>query len=499
MIEIVTHRETPPLSNYVKPARTVETTITAGLCAIVESGMYFFPIIVLSVSGLLAQGGPRTTGTQLGGKSNQTLLEQALRDNRIAFVQQESGLAAKDSGVPFEAKAMATSIRLQYRSACTPERGGLQVFLRESGIVKAFESETGDTVLEAHLLYNPPLSAAAVSAFLVQFRNMIDAYRAGAERTCAVSPKSVGEATEVSSNAGKFKIRIDLEEWRQTPGRTDNTQQFAHRSGEAYVMILSERTSFPLESLREIALGNARNVDPDAKVLLEEVRKVSGRDVLHLEITAKHKGVGFHYMGRYYAGSSGTIQLVSFSLAERYAEHRERMSAVLDSLVIEDEPKKGSYLSSGEGSERQTSELNGGKAAIEYDRTMWKVGKSEAGRHEWNDKSGRALAVFITEPLTVKSEDLAEIAIENLKTAASEYKVKGVGPGQVNGIPMTCVDAEVTMNKIPFVYRGCFWGGNKESYQLVGMVLKEHAEEMNPVMAEFWRGFRIIPAIASPR
>jgi hypothetical protein len=443
-----------------------------------------------------------------GQKPPISALDRFFQENSARF--KATGPAADgnylvtNEGLNFLAKQTGAAFRFQYESACEPTTANLQAFLRESSIVKAYVSESGAIILEANLLRTPPPTSIAIGAFLKQFRQVVDTYRTKTEKFCAAAPKmqQSGAASDsfISSTHGKFKIQLNKAEWSPTPNRSDNIQQYVHKSGEAFAILISERVSFPLPALRGVAIGNAQKVDPEAKIVKEEVRKLSGRDVLALEIHAKAQGLPIIYRGHYYAGSSGTVQLVTFTPAERSEEYKPLLQGVLDSLLLEDEPKEGDYLAEAMIGGKKTQSINGGRIAVEYDPTRWNLSKSADGRTEWNEKDGRGLKIIIFEAISLKSEDLAQVAIANIQKAAEEYRVKNVGPAQLNGINMTCIDATATINKIPFLYHGCFWGGQKESYQFVSMTVAEHADELKAESENFWQGLRFVPALTpTPR
>jgi hypothetical protein len=427
-----------------------------------------------------------------------TSVDAILRRSGLKAEKRGQTYRILEAGYGMDLETTITGYRIRYLSACNPETSGLQVFLRESGIVKAYGTESGDTLLEANLPFAYGSADQNLSSFVLSFRAMVDAYRGSAEKRCTVKVKESDGPTGVSTASavhGKFKIRLDQEEWRLGPGKTENIQQFTHRSGEAFLLVISERVSTPKQSLAEVALGNARNLDPQAKLTRQEVVQLSGREVLAIEMLAEAKGLRFRYLGRMYSGSSGTVQVVAFTLEQHFAEYQSKMQTILDSLTIEDEVLPGAYIPDATRGNRSTLSLAEGKAAIEFDRDRWRVSKDEGGRREWSEKDGKALAIVITEPVTMKSEDLAEIALTNLEKASTDYKVSKVGPGKVNGIDMTCVEAAATVNRLPFAYRGCFLGMDKASYQLVGMILAEHAAEALPYFENFLSGFRLVPVL----
>lgn len=77
----------------------------------------------------------------------------------------------------------------------------------------------------------------------------------------------------------------------------------------------------PIQSLKEVAIENARSVAPDVKVVKEEYRNVNGLTVLFLQMNGTLKGIKFTYYGYYYSGTGGTIQFLTYtaqSLMDKY-------------------------------------------------------------------------------------------------------------------------------------------------------------------------------------
>jgi hypothetical protein len=80
---------------------------------------------------------------------------------------------------------------------------------------------------------------------------------------------------------------------------------------DGYAMIIAERIEIPLGEIRQIALQNAREAAPDAKIIEEGRRRVNGADVLLLRMEGKASGIAFTYLGYYYGGPAGTVQVVT--------------------------------------------------------------------------------------------------------------------------------------------------------------------------------------------
>ena len=56
------------------------------------------------------------------------------------------------------------------------------------------------------------------------------------------------------------------------------------KDGDLYGLIITEAISIPLETLKSIALENAKNVAPDIRVIKEEFRNINGNKVLLIQM-----------------------------------------------------------------------------------------------------------------------------------------------------------------------------------------------------------------------
>jgi hypothetical protein len=80
---------------------------------------------------------------------------------------------------------------------------------------------------------------------------------------------------------GNYQVWYDGVKWKPRKPPQENVEAvFVHGQGEAWVMVISERLSIPLSTLRSAAIANAANAAPDVRVTLEERRQVNGIEVL---------------------------------------------------------------------------------------------------------------------------------------------------------------------------------------------------------------------------
>jgi hypothetical protein len=142
-------------------------------------------------------------------------------------------------------------------------------------------------------------------------------------------------ATESLDILGRAKLSYDPAKWRRGDLDKPNTKTLSHLKGDGYAMVISERLQVPLATLKAIAIKNARNVDPDMKVVSEENRRVNGVDVLCLQLTFTTQGIPFRYFGYYYAGKEGSIQVVTYTGASLFDEYRPDFEELLNGFQIQ--------------------------------------------------------------------------------------------------------------------------------------------------------------------
>jgi hypothetical protein len=134
------------------------------------------------------------------------------------------------------------------------------------------------------------------------------------------SPRTATQVMEILNARAAVSVNSNL--WKETKSREPNRREFEHVKGDGYAMIISERIQVPLAKLRDIALENAREASPDAKIVEEQRRVVNGTDVLMLRLDGTINGVAFSYLGYYYGGAAGTIQVLTYTGQNLFDEFR---------------------------------------------------------------------------------------------------------------------------------------------------------------------------------
>jgi hypothetical protein len=134
---------------------------------------------------------------------------------------------------------------------------------------------------------------------------------------------------------GKASVSFNPTKWKETKSAEAGRRTFSHANGDGYAMIISERIQVPIDRLRDIAVANAREESPDVKVVEEQRRRVNGTDMLMLRLEGTANGVPFTYLGYYYGGPAGTIQVITYTGQNLFNEYRKDFEEFLNGFRVQ--------------------------------------------------------------------------------------------------------------------------------------------------------------------
>jgi hypothetical protein len=135
--------------------------------------------------------------------------------------------------------------------------------------------------------------------------------------------------------SGRASLSFNPARWRETRSAEAGKRTFQLASGEAYAMVIDERIEIPTEQLRGIAVTNMRQTASDIRVVDEQRRRVNGTDVLLLQTDVTVQGTAFTYLGYYYGGSSGTVQVITYTSRRLFENYRKEFEEFLNGLRVE--------------------------------------------------------------------------------------------------------------------------------------------------------------------
>ena len=148
--------------------------------------------------------------------------------------------------------------------------------------------------------------------------------------------KGINASFNLKSKVNNSQFSIDPKLW-SFKNENDGQREyfFALRGKELWGMAITETTVFPVETLGEIALENARNYAPDAEIIFQEYRIVNGVKVLYQEFSATAKGIEFIYRGYYFSNKTGSTQYVAYTTAKRLSDYTNEVDEYLNGFSIQ--------------------------------------------------------------------------------------------------------------------------------------------------------------------
>jgi hypothetical protein len=150
-----------------------------------------------------------------------------------------------------------------------------------------------------------------------------------------VFKKNAASSFLVKSTVFNVGVWINPQKWSFTKS-VDNEAaeyEFTLKGKDLYGMMITEGLEIPLETLKTIAIENAKEVAPDAKVVKQEYRNVNGHKVLCLQLNGTTEGIKFSYYGYYFSNANGTLQFVTYTAQNLFEKYITDMDDLLNGFV----------------------------------------------------------------------------------------------------------------------------------------------------------------------
>lgn len=193
------------------------------------------------------------------------------------------------------------------------------------GQIKAL-TETGDEVF---------LYENGTWKYVKEKKGAIAAFDSTITVNKAVFTKSKTATFPVKSKVVNVGVYINPDEWGFAKGTINESLEYRFRmkARECYGMLVTEKIEIPLINMPDIVLINAQKIAPDAEITKEEYRTVNGVKVLCIEFKGTGSGIKLRWMGYYYSGKAGTVQLVTYTSQSLFEENYKTMEGLLNGLV----------------------------------------------------------------------------------------------------------------------------------------------------------------------
>lgn len=138
--------------------------------------------------------------------------------------------------------------------------------------------------------------------------------------------------TSLTFADGRFVLEFGNSGWK--PSESDQDYHLVSPREEAYLKVITERAEIPTDRMVTLALDNARKADPGLKPGRRGTRTVNGMKMAVQEFDATINGVPITFVGYYYGGPEGTIQVLCWSARNLARDFRPQFDGLVDGLRI---------------------------------------------------------------------------------------------------------------------------------------------------------------------
>lgn len=148
----------------------------------------------------------------------------------------------------------------------------------------------------------------------------------------AVGALVAGASTMLTYNDGRVTLEYGHTAWKPPVG--EEGYQLVDARGEAFVKLVVERPEIPTEKLVEIALDNARKADPKLRVIRRDTRTINGARMLVVEFELTSEGIPVTFVGYYYGGPEGAVQILGWTSRNLAKEYRPQFDKLLEGFKL---------------------------------------------------------------------------------------------------------------------------------------------------------------------
>ena len=288
---------------------------------------------------------------------------------------------------------------------------------------------------------------------------------------------------------GDVVFQYDASKWSQSKpdgGRINYT----HKTGKLLGSIISENFGgIPTSAMKEVALANARRLDPNLRLIKEERRSVRGRELLYLEFEATQSGLLFTFKGYYHGGTQSDLQIIAYTLSSEAAGLDGEIQDFLNGIEVREQSTPE------DRSAPKTSEsgiVSFGNFKLNYNRDLW-TARQNGGPGNWllSDKSGTIYANLIAEDVQIPLNSLLEIALDTMHKQDPLARVLGEEDRTISGVTVRSRRIDLTPRGIPLTYFCYYYGGDSGAVQLLTWTSRQAFDAKKAEMEELLNGLVI--------
>ena len=185
-----------------------------------------------------------------------------------------------------------------------------------------------------HIVDAVAAAADGVASLLSDASGVTNDFSTENESELLTAPTEAGSFSTLNLLQNRMAVRYDSSEWNMQASSEPGVYQLQHSTGDLYVRVIEERIQLPLEVMPEVALANAREVDPNVTAIRQGSRVVNGVRMLFMEYEAIVGRVPFVFVAHFFSDTSGTVQIIAWTGRNLLAEYRDTIERFVSGFEV---------------------------------------------------------------------------------------------------------------------------------------------------------------------
>ncbi len=195
----------------------------------------------------------------------------------------------------------------------------------------------------------------------------------------------------------------------------------------------------------------------------------------------------FLYVTYYYAGTSGTVAIITYTTQASFAKNVSDLTNFLDGLVITDQA-----ASNAEVGGSTVVLLNDGKASLEYDNKKWRqLATTEDGHLRFALRRGDGFAVVEVSRIEVPFDALPNVVLNLAQRGDPNARITFKEKRTVNRVEVWFVKLDATTSGVPLTFYEYLYSSKAGAIQLITATGQNLIGEYEADFLEFLNTFRL--------
>lgn len=156
------------------------------------------------------------------------------------------------------------------------------------------------------------------------------------EKLSPLNSTSSAERSPYQPAVKKFSVSYDAQKWISTSDKEDmsNKRIFKHKKLPVYSMVISDEIPATNEMVKRVVIYNAKKAGAEPTIVVDESRKVDGKDVGVVSFVAALQDIEFMFTGNYYGDENGNIQVMCYTAVQLFHKYQNECNEFINGLHI---------------------------------------------------------------------------------------------------------------------------------------------------------------------